>query len=88
MEKARNASEFALDLFLPDQFLDLIDHRGARIPRRLRVIFSEVFRHFVQAQISNMREMRGGMAGIDHCELIPLRERDRQAGLLQQISSR
>src|SRR5207237_9303718 len=75
MEKARNASEFALDPFLPDQLVDLIDRRGTRIPRRLRVILSELFRHLVETQIGDVREMRSGMAGIDHCELIPLRER-------------
>src|SRR5205814_4428074 len=59
MEKARNASEFALDPFLPDQLVDLIDRCGARIPRRLRVILSEIFRHLVETQIGDVREMRG-----------------------------
>src|SRR5204862_3343880 len=63
MEKARNASEFALDPFLPDQLVDLIDRRGARIPRRLRVILSEIFRHLVETQIGDVREMGGGIPG-------------------------
>src|SRR5437588_7910558 len=83
VEISRNTGEFTLDVFLLHQFFNLIDGGGAGIPSRLRMILSEIFRHLVQAQVGDMREMRRGEAGVDHREPSSLREGDFHAGFLQ-----
>ena len=85
MQVAGNAREFALDLFLLDDGFDLVDRRRARVPNGLSVIVAEILNQRVQTRIGHVREMRRGVAGIDHGHAFALDQRDGYARFFQKI---
>ncbi len=60
-----HARKLALDPFLPDNSLDLVDRGCARVPCSLGMIVAKIVCQFLQFDVGDICEVSSGVASVD-----------------------
>ena len=85
MHIRRHTRKLAIDPFVLNNSLDLIDRSGASVPRRLSVIVAKIMCQFLQFDVGDIGEVSSRVASIHRSDLLALGQRHRETGLLQEI---
>ena len=85
MQIARLPAKITVGVGLADNRRDLIDRSSTGLPKRLGSVVTEGVGQFVEALISDVREMCGGAAGVTRGDPVPFEQRDSGTCLLEEI---
>src|SRR5439155_25752295 len=88
MHISRYAPKLALSLLVLDKPLDLVDGGRASIPCGLSMIVTKVSCHFLEFDIGETGQVSTRMASVHRRHTLPLDQRHRQNGLLQEMGCR
>ena len=85
MQIARRPAKVTVGVGLAGNRRDLIDRGSTGLPKRLGGVVAEGVGQLVEALISDVRQMRGGAAGVTRGDPVPFDQRDPGAFLFEEI---